>query len=75
METELELATNRLSLAHDVPSMVQLMIEWAKVAAVESGGDPQEWVKALAQEFGQTLGDGIVNPAALGITTEDDGGN
>ncbi len=72
MSPELELATNRLSLAHDVPSMVQLTIEWAKAAAIESGGDPQEWVKALAQEMGHVVGDGPVDPAALGITEEDE---
>ncbi len=50
METDLEKATNRLTLAYDVPSLAQLSIEWTKTAAAAYEGNPQEWVTALAQE-------------------------
>ncbi len=51
VNTKLDIATNRLSLGYDVPSMVTLLIEWAKVAAEAYEDDPQEWVKALADEI------------------------
>ncbi len=53
-DTKLDIATNRLTLGHDVPSMVTLLIEWAQAAADE--GDPQEWVKALADEMNIQVG-------------------
>ncbi len=45
-------ATNRLTLAYDVQSLARLVTEWTIVMAEESGGDTQEWVKALADEIG-----------------------
>ena len=50
-DTKLDIATNRLTLGHDVPSMVTLLIEWAQAAAEAYEGDPQEWIKALADEM------------------------